>query len=594
MKLFTRVDTNTTRETVRIFAVEAKREKSTVILFSILIPLGHFLYLVLLPLLISLITQSLITRPHDLQTPLWLLAGMAAISAVTLIVNHIGFPALFMHEERVTTRLTEKAMDGLLRHSHGFFANQKVGSLAGDVNTFSRAYLSLLDNIFIQLSSILVNFITSLIIIAIMAPLMLLPLLALTIFITLHSAYALTARSVYRNQRKEMQSKLFGSIADVLGNNTLVRLFGRQHLEISRIIKERRDIESVAKKEVDLLQRSAEVRQGVLYTFQILTILLCVILFTKSMLSIGALIFIITYLGRVIGSMFNLSSIIRQTEQAFLDSAKITEILRVTPEVQDKLQAQSITAANGDISFNNIAFSYHDAPDQLIFNGLSLAIPAGQRVGLVGKSGGGKTTLTSLLLRYADINSGTITIDNQDISSVTQSSLRHVISYVPQDPYLFHRSLRENIAYGKDDATDEQILQAITQANAAEFINELPDGLDTVVGERGVKLSGGQRQRIAIARAILKNAPILVLDEATSALDSESEKLIQQSLEVLMKDRTSIVVAHRLSTIAKLDRIIVLDNGKIIEDGTHATLLANHGMYAQLWSHQSGGFIDTQ
>jgi ATP-binding cassette subfamily B protein len=211
---------------------------------------------------------------------------------------------------------------------------------------------------------------------------------------------------------------------------------------------------------------------------------------------------------------------------------------------------------------------------------------------VVGHSGSGKTTLTRLLLRFSDIESGAIMIDGQDIGNVTQKSLRESIAYVPQEPMLFHRSLRENIAYGKPNATMKEITAAAEKANALEFIKKLPDGFETTVGERGVKLSGGQRQRIAIARAILKDAPILVLDEATSALDSDSEKLIQDALSKLMKGRTSIVVAHRLSTIAKLDRIIVLEDGQIAEQGSHDELLKQKGTYAKLWAHQSGGFIE--
>ena len=210
----------------------------------------------------------------------------------------------------------------------------------------------------------------------------------------------------------------------------------------------------------------------------------------------------------------------------------------------------------------------------------------------MGSSVSGKTTLTKLLLRLADIDSGEILIDKQNIAEVTQESLHESIAYVPQEPLLFHRSIRENIAYTRPEASDEEIREAAKKASALEFIEGLKDGFDTLVGERGVKLSGGQRQRIAIARAILKDAPILVLDEATSALDSESEKLIQASLETLMKGRTSIVIAHRLSTIAKLDRIIVLSDGKITEDATHDKLLAMKGDYAKLWKHQSGGFIE--
>ena len=238
-----------------------------------------------------------------------------------------------------------------------------------------------------------------------------------------------------------------------------------------------------------------------------------------------------------------------------------------------------------------ITFKHHDAKTP-IFNDFSLRIKAGERVGLVGISGSGKTTLTKLLLRFADVDSGEILIDGQNISEVQQVSLRENIAYVPQETTLFHRSIAENIAYGKPDATQKEIERAAKLANAHEFIQELPNGYETLVGERGIKLSGGQRQRVAIARAILKDAPILVLDEATSALDSESEALIQDALEKLMKGRTSIVVAHRLSTIASMDKIVVLDDGKIVEQGSHHALIKRGGAYSQLWSRQSGAFLE--
>lgn len=221
-----------------------------------------------------------------------------------------------------------------------------------------------------------------------------------------------------------------------------------------------------------------------------------------------------------------------------------------------------------------------------------MTIEPGERIGLVGRSGSGKTTLTKLLLRLEDIQEGTICIDGQDISNVTQVSLRRQIAYVPQEPLLFHRTIAENIAYGRPDATMEEIRAAAEKANATEFIQKLPDGFDTITGERGVKLSGGQRQRIAIARAILTNAPILVLDEATSALDSESERMIQDALANLMEGRTSIVIAHRLSTVSRLDRIVVLKDGEILESGTHDELIRNGREYAGLWERQTGAFQD--
>jgi len=592
MKLFTRTDEGLVRKTIQIYREEARSDKKVIRMFSIMIPLSHFLYIVLLPLLISFIVQSLLENPHNITTPLWLVAGIISSGALSIVIQHYGFISFFNHEERMTTKLAERAMNGLLKHSHIFFSNQKVGSLAGDVNTFSRSYLSIMDTVFLQASPIIVSFVTSLVIIGFIAPLLLIPLLLLTGFIVGESLLSLGKRADYRNKRKEMQSKLFGSIADVLGNQTLVRMFGRQSYEVSSIVRERQAIEKVAADEVDVLQRSAEVRTGGLYIFQVLTMIIAIYLVSQDLVSIAALIFTVTYLGRVTGSMFSINSIIRTSEQAFLDASKVTEILTNDIDVVDTPDAKPLHIDKAGIVLRDVTFSYKDARDESVFRKLNLDIPSHQSIGLVGRSGGGKSTLTQLLLRYMDIQDGEILIDGQNIAIVTQNSLRSQISYVPQDPYLFHRSLRDNITYGKEGASEDEVIDAITKAHAQEFIDKLPDGLDTVVGERGVKLSGGQRQRVAIARAILKDAPILILDEATSALDSESEKLIQAALENLMKNRTSIVIAHRLSTIAKLDRIILLDEGKIVEDGTHRELLKQDGIYASLWSHQSGGFIE--
>lgn len=268
----------------------------------------------------------------------------------------------------------------------------------------------------------------------------------------------------------------------------------------------------------------------------------------------------------------------------------------VPQTVQDPPNANELSVPRGQITFKNVGFNYNNQQQEAIIDNLNLIIKPGEKIGLVGRSGAGKSTLINLLLRMYDIKSGQITIDDQDIASVSQDSLRAQIGMVTQDTSLLHRSVRENLLYGKLGATEEQMRQAAKQAEAEGFILSLQDakgrtGYDAYVGERGVKLSGGQRQRIAIARVMIKNAPILLLDEATSALDSEVELAIQDSLYKLMEGKTVIAIAHRLSTIAAMDRLIVLDKGQIIEQGTHQELLQKNGLYAQLWKHQSGGFL---
>ncbi|MEN9389923.1 MAG: hypothetical protein RLZZ283_23, partial [Candidatus Parcubacteria bacterium] len=313
-------------------------------------------------------------------------------------------------------------------------------------------------------------------------------------------------------------------------------------------------------------------------------------LWRDASITTGELIMILAIVSGIMGWFTFIGSSINQFAERYGEVDEgLKEVVR-PHDIVDSPDAAVLSSRAGSVEFDAVTFAYNEAN---VFESFSLTIAPGTRVGLVGPSGSGKTTFVSLLLRQHDVKAGAIRIDGMDVRGVTQDSLHGAIAVVPQDPSLFHRTIRENIAYGRPDATDEEVMEAARKAEAHEFILALPEGYNTLVGERGVKLSGGQRQRVAIARALLKAAPILILDEATSSLDSESEAAIQVALKELMEKKTVIAIAHRLSTIRAMDRILVLEGGRVVEDGTHDQLVAKAGgLYARLWAHQAGGFLE--
>ena len=554
------------------------------------IPIAALLLDTLLPYFLTQAIGTFTSQNTELLYTFLITAGVVALIGVGL--NLLGFQSAIHHESHVRDKLTRASLTSILNKDYAFFSGQKIGALTGKFIDFINAHVGLQDMMILRTLTFTMNMTVGTVIILVHSWVLGLIVMGLIITLLTQVQISIKLRKPLRQARKELVGMVNGSVADTIGNNLTVKTFAHEQYELQQTAELTERYRRVYVKDFRWMSIEGSGRLLVMSVVQIIAISTIASLLFQGHIELGIAIFVVAYLQRIAAQLFSLAEIINGYDKLLLQAAPMTEILSSPADIIDKPDAKTLRVERGEIVFSDATYSYSDAPETKVLDNLALIIPSGQRIGLVGTSGAGKTTLTKLLLRFDDVNEGEVLIDGQPISSVTQQSLRSNIAYVPQEPLLFHRSLRENIAYGKLDATDKEIIEASRAANALDFIRQLPNGLDTVVGERGVKLSGGQRQRIAIARAILKDAPILVLDEATSALDSESEKLIQASLETLMKGRTSIVIAHRLSTIAKLDRIIVLSDGKITEDGTHDKLLAMKGDYAKLWKHQSGGFIE--
>jgi ATP-binding cassette subfamily B protein len=578
---------NYARQTLSIFWSHIKIRPARFILIIALIPLSALMFNTAVPYFLSQAISGITSQNINVSNYL-LLAVLAG--AIGGLFNYFGFTLIVKHEADMYKSLVDSAATILLQKDASFFSNQKIGSLTGKYIEFVNSYIKIQDVLIIKTLSFIVSMGIGIYIIAQSSILLAILLLVFTVFILVEIRVTMMIRTPYRQERKEIRSDIFGEIADSLTNSLVVKTFAKEARELKHINEHSEKHRKIYIKDINIIMKEGTFRNLVTVVFQVIVIGLSITLVKNGKIELGAAIFALTYLQRVAAQIFTLGDIVNGYDNAFLEAAPITKMLLESNQVNDRKNAPRLHIEKGVIQFENARFKYEDG--KLAIDNLNLHINPGEKIGIVGQSGAGKTTITKLLLRFDDLDSGSIKIDNQSISEVTQTSLRSSLAYVPQEPLLFHRSLAENIGYSRDDFTIEEIIEAAKKAHAHEFINEMPKKYETIVGERGVKLSGGQRQRIAIARAILKDAPILVLDEATSALDSGSEKLIQDALNKLMKNRTSIVIAHRLSTIQKMDRIIVLDKGRVIEEGSHKALLLKNGTYAKLWAHQSGGFLE--
>lgn len=582
--------TNHAPITVTRFIINSvKPYKAYLFLFAV-IALVWAITNTMLPYTIKLIIDHAVDSPKDIV--------LAAIQPFVML--YIGLWMVLCFNMRLLEwvklklfpSLRQDAMSSMFaylnQHSHRYFQNNFAGSLINKIIDMQGGIvdiLNIVDDIFAQILGVTIA-VTMLLLIHPVFAFILLAWVITFLFITF---FYLRPIQDLSHVFAEARSSVVGSMVDSISNIVNIRLFAQHRYENSYI---NQSIAHAVQADRTMLAKILTMR--IWWDVSIVALLainlwVLSIMYSKGQVTVGDFSFIITVsisilwnLWFVAGQFVSFSEQIGKCRQALT-------IINAAHEIVDKADAKQLVVQQGAIAFNDVSFHYSEG--SRLFNNKTIQFNPGEKVGLVGFSGSGKSSFVNLILRLFDVESGYITIDEQHITDVTQESLRANIALIPQDVSLFHRSLMDNIRYGCVNASDEEVIEASKKAHCHEFISQLQDTYQSMVGERGIKLSGGQRQRIAIARAILKNAPILILDEATSALDSVTEKYIQDALHHLMQGKTTIVIAHRLSTLSAMDRIVVFDNGKIIEDGTHDELINRNGHYATMWRMQAGGFL---
>ena len=509
------------------------------------------------------------------------------------IIWRVAIHMLIQVEVRGIERLYIQAMNYMLEKDLAFFHNNFAGSLTKKTAGYAKNYENFMDVLSFNVAANIIplGFISY--VLWQYSPYLVFTLIGLVTLTIIIIIPLIRKRRSLVVVRESASNSVSGYVADIYGNIDAVRAFAQEKFEALSHSRHANDYMRKARRSWDYQNQRIDVLISPMYVLTNLSGLIVALMVARNN-GVGIEVVFVTFsfYAGFTRIMWEFNNIYRRIETAISEAGQFTELLLEEPLLKDPAHPKKFSVSSGEIEFQNVSFRYHDNDTEQLFESLNLIIKPGEKIGLVGHSGGGKTTITRLLLRFMDIDRGEILIDGQNIAQIAQNDLRKHIAYVPQDPVMFHRSLADNIRYGELDASFSQIKKAAKDAHATEFIDHLAKKYETLVGERGVKLSGGQRQRIAIARAMLKNAPILLLDEATSALDSESERYIQDALWKLMEGKTAIVIAHRLSTIQKMDRIIVLENGQIVEEGSHKELLKNNGIYSELWKHQSGGFLE--
>lgn len=577
--------------TFKYFWLDVKPYKWNVFVTFFVAAFGMLLASAITPIIyqkiIDAITKTSVPE-FNLEIRHWLILLVAALFVRYVLWRVVDYLLIYA-KTKITKGLADRAFVMITRHSKNFFNNNFSGSLVAKHSRYTNSFTAIYEITIFSFWATAVSLAGILFVLFRQNKTLGFLFLSWVVVFVIISVFFAKYKIPFDERRAAANSRTTATLSDVITNILNVKIFSYFNREKEDYFK-RTDEEEKLRRKAGNISNFQNIFQAVMtFALEVLGLYIAINLWSKGAVSVGFVVLVQAYVTQLFMLTWNIGNAIRNIETSLTDATEMVEIFETPIDVKDPEKPEKCRIKEGSINFENISFEYKDGDD--VFQNFNLEIPAGQKVGLVGHSGSGKTTITNLLLRFDDVQGGAIKIDGQDIRAIKQDDLRKNISYVPQDPTLFHRSLEENISYAKPGASKKDVIAAAEKAHAHEFISEFKEGYDTLVGERGVKLSGGQRQRIAIARVMLKDAPILILDEATSSLDSISENLIQEAFDEAMKGHTTIVIAHRLSTIQKMDRIVVLEKGHIVEDGTHDELLAKKGYYFDLWQAQKGGMI---